>query len=187
MGNFTEAYKLTNVFEGEYSNVSKDAGGETYRGIARNYWKDWGGWDIIDALNKGQSVAQINLVLRDNSELATLVHEFYKTNFWDKARLDEITDQNICNEIYDTGVNFGMGKGVKFLQQAINLTRKDVQLDEDGAIGIKTIQATNSHPNHKLLYKTLNVLQGMAYINNVWKNPSQEKFFNGWLTRVSFL
>ena len=39
MANFEEAYKKTSDFEGGYVNDEDDAGGETYRGIARNFWK----------------------------------------------------------------------------------------------------------------------------------------------------
>ena len=37
MAKFEEAYKLVADFEGSYSNVKSDRGGETYCGIARNF------------------------------------------------------------------------------------------------------------------------------------------------------
>lgn len=197
MADFNTAYQLTKPIEGGYANVSGDRGGETYKGIARVFWPQWQGWEIIDNTKAampryssavpGYSIGELNKVLNANALLQNMVDAFFRTHFWDQARLTEIIDQNIANELFDTGVNFSPGRAVLFLQQAINLTRKDIQVTEDKLIGPKTIAAVNSHSNIKALYKTLNVLQGMAYISDVWRNPVQEKFFIGWLTRVNFL
>lgn len=189
MANFDTAYQLTSEHEGGYANVIGDAGGETYKGIARNYWPNWDGWSWVDITKHGlagTSAQSINNVLSKLPEIEASVKRFYKKHFWDAAKLDSINPQNIANEIYDTGVNFGMSKAIKYLQEAINFTRKDVELTVDGIAGTKTIDAVNTHQNTALLYKVLNILQAEGYIEIIRKNTTQEKFFKGWLNRVVF-
>jgi hypothetical protein len=59
--NYKEAYKATCKFEGGYANDKNDTGGETYKGIARNYWPKWAGWKTVDA-------SKVNGVLSSDSE-----------------------------------------------------------------------------------------------------------------------
>ena len=48
MAKFQIAEAITGRNEGGYANNSADTGGETYAGIARNYWPKWQGWKYID-------------------------------------------------------------------------------------------------------------------------------------------
>lgn len=190
MADFNIAYKITSVNEGGYSNVSGDLGGETYRGIARNYHPKWDGWATIDSIKKANPFLtrkELDARLAAIPELQTSVKNFFKVNFWDINWLDKFNSQDIANELYDTGVNFGPGRALKMLQEAVNFTRTDVTLDVDGAIGNNTLNATNSHADTKLLFKGMNLLQGEAYIEAWRKNSIQEKFIKGWFTRIAFL
>ena len=49
MASFKEAWEETSAVEGGYVDDDDDRGGETYRGVARNFHPDWPGWDRIDA------------------------------------------------------------------------------------------------------------------------------------------
>lgn len=190
MADFNIAYKITSANEGGYANVSGDAGGETYKGIARNYHPKWDGWAIIDSIKKANPFLtrkELDMRLAAIPELQTSVKTFFKINFWDINWLDKFNSQDIANELYDTGVNFGPQRALKMLQEAVNFTRTDVTLDIDGAIGNNTLNATNSHTDTKLLFKGMNLLQGEAYIEAWRKNSIQEKFIKGWFTRVAFL
>ena len=44
MADFKVAFAKTIRFEGGYVNHKADKGGETYKGIARNFWPKWKGW-----------------------------------------------------------------------------------------------------------------------------------------------
>lgn len=187
MADFKTALKVTSRNEGGYANVTGDKGGETYRGIARNFWGYWEGWLIIDRYKLETPLNLLDSKLAQDTTLQEYVDTFFKKNFWDRARLDEVNSQEIANELYDTGVNFAPGRAVRMLQEAINLTRKDLQVTVDGLIGPKTIEAANTHSSPQYLYKMLNVLQGEAYIEIVRRDPTQEKFLKGWFTRVNFL
>jgi len=181
--------------EGGYNNDPDDVGGETYKGIARNYHASWEGWKIVDMYKReGCGIRELNEKLKNNSEMQTLVESFYKQHFWDINRLDSFKSQHIANEIFDTGVNMGVTRAAEFLQKALNVLNNNGKLYEDlvvdGKIGPKSIAALNiilDRNEESLLYKILNVLQGCHYIEFMNKSPIQEKFARGWFNRVNFL
>ena len=112
MAEFLIAYKITAGNEGGYVNDPHDSGGETYCGISRVNFPHWKGWATID-LYKSQGKVHYNVVF---PELANLVHEFYKTNFWDPIDGDNIDDQDVANDAYDMAVNSGVGAAKQMLK-----------------------------------------------------------------------
>ena len=121
------------------------------------------------------------------SSLKNLVELFYEIRFWDNMNLDNIGDQTIANEMFDTGVNQGYKTAVKYFQEALNLTNYYEDSNNvvvDGAVGPKTINAFKKHRRKSNVLKAMNILQGMRYVKICRENPIQEKFFNGWLNRV---
>lgn len=185
MANFDIAHKLTLDFEGGYSNDPQDAGGETYKGIARTKNPAWDGWRVIDNLKKETKDFPKNL--DTDSSLQSNVKQFYKKNYWDALLLDSATSQDIANECYDTSVNMGVGKSVSFMIEALNLLNRN-QIDYkdifDKAISEGVISVLNAHKRPQNVLKTLNGLQFEYYHAIVKSKPEQEKFFNGWLNRV---
>jgi len=183
MGNFNTAYNLTMKAEGGYANNPNDKGGETYKGIARKKNPQWKGWTIIDTLRKTKGFPAI---LESNKALQTLKLDFYKSEFWDKLHLDEINNQAVTNEMFDTSVNMGQAIAAGFLQRALNTANRnglyypDLEVDSKISSGGATIKAMNKHPRPEVIYKILNSLQGMRYINIAEQNKSQEEFINGW-------
>lgn len=186
MANFNLAYTITMKHEGSYANNPADRGGETWKGIARKMHPEWKGWAIVDEYRKKPGFPAN---LGDAPGLQDLVLSFYKNEFWDYLRLDEIKDQRIGNELFDTSVNMGQGVAAIFLQRSLNVSNRNGKdypdLKVDGAIGLKTIQAANNHPRPDQLLKILNTLQGAKYIAICEANPSQEIFMTSWLSRVS--
>jgi len=197
MAKFEEAYQLTSIQEGGYSNHPKDKGGETYHGIARKHWPIWAGWEIIDEI-KNERSPHLSDALALNKELQALIESFYKENFWDKLLCGHLP-QKIANELFDTSVNMGHYYGVYCLQKSLNkLNRnqkdyKDILVD--GQIGAQTLKATSSlfktasfsSRNHdkilKWLLKWMNYYQLRKYDLITEKNPDQEVFIAGWTTR----
>lgn len=184
MANFKLAYSITREFEGEYSNHPKDAGGETYKGIARNSHPNWQGWSLIDSY---KSKPNFPKNLRDSHMLIDYVHDFYKKEYWDVMNLDDVENQDIANELFDTGVNMGIKRAAVFLQRVLNVSNKCERLFQnlkvDGNIGKITVSSLNSHPEQENILLGLNALQGALYITICESNPSQEVFFNGWIKR----
>lgn len=188
MALFYIAFNITMEHEGGYANDPDDVGGETYKGISRRYHPSWQGWGIID---DAKSSSNFPNSLRIYETLNSQVKGFYKANYWDRFEGDRIISQNIANELFDTAVNMGMSRAVKFLQTGLNLLNRNQtnysDIVEDGKFGPATMNALTSYSymdNEIYLLKILNILQGMHYINYMTKSPIQERFARGWLKRV---
>lgn len=191
MADFDVAYDITLAHEGGYDNDPDDAGGETYKGVARKYYPTWAGWAIIDAAKEEPDFPNS---LKDNIVLDSMIREFYKLNYWNRFAGDDLSEQLLANELFDTGVNMGVSRAVEFLQKALNVLNRNGKLyddiGEDGKFGNDTINALSAYlstDSVNLLLKIINVLQGMHYVNYMTKNPTQEKYARGWFNRVEFV
>jgi lysozyme family protein len=189
MADFDKAYSITLGHEGGYSNDPYDVGGETYKGVSRSYYPDWAGWTIID---KAKSDPKFPNCLQGNNKLDVLIKQFYKENYWNLFWGDQLPNQEVANELFDTGVNMGVGRAVKYLQKALNVLNRNqndyADVVEDGSFGMNTLGALNQYlaiDDESFLLKIMNILQGMHYIDYMTKSPTQEKFARGWLKRVS--
>ena len=181
MADFSQAYKITMSNEGGYAHQQNDSGGETWRGIARNFWPEWAGWTIVDAAN-AQHPKNLNQVLGNNGKLEQLVLAFYKTEFWDSLSLQAIKNQKLANQLFDISVNMGTGTAAKLLQMALN-TFPNNSLIVDHIIGRATITATNNS-DQKSLYEKINELRKELYNQIIVNNPSQAVFKDGWMARI---
>lgn len=188
MAIFLYAFQHTMGHEGGYVNDQDDRGGETYSGISRKFNPQWEGWKIIDIK---KTISYFPKNLQEVTELQSLVWIFYKQKYWDVFSGDNIDNQNIANELFDTGVNMGTTRACKFFQKALNYLNKNEKLFkdlvEDGKIGKKTLSSYNklNNKDKEYLYKILNILQGNHYLEYMKKDPKQEKFCRGWLNRVT--
>jgi len=185
MANFKEAYDKTMGHEGGYGNDPDDVGGETYKGISRVYNPSWSGWIVIDAAKNGPDFPSS---LDANVALQNSVGEFYKDKYWDVNRLD-VFPQSVAEEMFDTGVNMGVGRAARFLQKALNYLNRNGKLygdlDVDGKIGPASLNAMAACKNdERVILAMLNTLQGMHYMNYMDKSPSQKKYARGWFKRV---
>ncbi len=181
MADFHIGHSVTMGNEGGYANNPADRGGETWMGISRNNWRTWQGWAIVDRI-KAEKPASLNHALAGDEELNKLVLEFYKNNFWDCLKLDDVECQHVGNNLYDAAVNNGTGAGAKFLQKAVNAFTND-SLKVDGSIGPKTIAAANSL-DKKGLYDKINELRRQKYEAIIAKDSSQAQFKHSWFSRI---
>jgi lysozyme family protein len=191
MADFEKAYFRTMDHEGGYVADPDDAGGETYMGISRVYNPSWEGWNIIDDLKRLDVFPQN---LNDDDELQDMVMDFYEQYYWDVNRLDEVESQAVASEMFDTGVNMGVRRAAKFLQEALNYLNRDENsypdLVVDGVIGRITLDALEiimEGNDEDILLTIMNVLQGQHYLNYMKKSPIQEKYCRGWFRRVSLI
>jgi lysozyme family protein len=162
MADFAPAFEAMIKNEGGYvlHTVEGDRGGMTYAGIARNMQRSWPGWPLIDA---GQDVP------------ASMVRDFYKRDFWDNIRGDELQHQDIAQSIFDFQVNAG--------RPARTLAQLVVGLTPDGQFGPKTLTALNAADPDKfvLAYALAKIAR---YRDIVSKNRTQIKFLLGWINRT---
>lgn len=134
MANFDKAWAVTAKNEGGYANDPNDNGGETYSGIARNYWPNWLGWHWLDAWKVVHGRPKDNQTF---SEMANDVISFYKEHFWDKVMGDKIINQDVATEIFDSSVNMG-------IREAVILTQRTLSLPETGIMDILTLNSLNT-------------------------------------------
>ena len=181
---FVEAYNSIMDSEGGYANLTGDTGGETYKGIARNYHPKWQGWEIIDKY-KSEYPEDFKEYLAKDHTLQNLVVLFYKQNYWDIFNGDELPFP-VAEELLDQSVNQGTGiLGGKRLQEALNLLNRNgklfSKLSVDGIVGSNTLEAVKK-VNQRRLIKVLNGLQFIRYYELDTKNPANKRFV-GWFDR----
>ena len=166
MAQFEQAFELMIKDEGGYvlHNVEGDTGGMTYAGIARNKNPQWQGWALVDKKEFGGS-------------LTGMVREFYRTEFWDKMRGNEIENQEVANTVFNFGVNAGMGMAVKLAQLIVGAT-------PDGGIGAKTIEKLNQVTDGQRFKESYALTKIARYAEICNKNRTQSKFLLGWINRT---
>ncbi len=185
MADFKEAFEITLDIEGGYGNDPDDSGGETYKGISRVHHPKWSGWGLIDGQKQVSGFPQI---LEDDAALDHSVQSFYKTEFWDKIRGDDLGSQMIANELFDTAVIMSPRKAIVFLQRCLNMLNvmEDLYPDivVDGGIGVKTLATLKSYlkvRSERLMYNYLNGVQFSYFIERIEKRERNENFARGWI------
>ena len=136
-----------------YVNDPADSGGETKFGVAQN--------------------ANPNIKVRTMNYDAA--KKIYETNYWKISGCDKLA-LSVAIFHFDTAVNCGVGRAIKFLQTALGVT-------VDGKLGKETYDAI-SEIDQDLLLQKLFKLRTQYYKDIVSSKPSQEKFLKGWMARV---
>lgn len=117
----------------------------------------------------------------------------YKRDFWDPLHLDQVTDSQIAEEIFDTAVNTSAPRTPitvgKIVQRAINFLEPgalDAPLEVDGIIGPTTMFYINKwcREDPEALFKALNGEQYAYYKECEYHNPIKKKFAWGWMKRI---
>ncbi len=172
MANFERTFQKTLRAEGgmKLSKLPGDSGGQTFAGISRNNWPHWAGWAIIDA---GRL---------DDPRLTPLVRDFYRSNFWEPLRGDEIESQVAIDALFDACFNGGLVVGVKLMQIAVGTV-------PDGVMGPKTIAAINGLKEvtitaDTMLDERLFVLRVARYLGIGEKKKEQRQFYQSWMSRA---
>jgi lysozyme family protein len=174
---FEAAVAATLRVEIGYSNDPNDRGGPTRFGIT-------------------QAVARRFGYAGDMTEYPIEEAErVYKVQYWNTARLDEVDaiSEDIAQELFDTGVNLGIGRAGMFLQRSLNALNREQRdypdLTVDGIIGPATLHSLRSFIARRqaqgelVLLRALDGLQRAAYIALSENNGTQESFVFGWLLR----
>lgn len=203
-----EPIKLTFLREGELSIDNSDTGGFTYLGIAYNKNKSFtvineilefvgkeliklGIIKSIDELRnlgtpKGKPISisstvlnTLNNLLRKNKYENKLI-EYYKKQYWDVNKCDDISSQTLAEELFDFGVNAGPGTAAKILQRLVDVK-------DDGNLGEMSLYAINCAICFDLFSLQLNfALEKIKHYHRISKAPGSEnrKYIHGWLNRT---
>ena len=163
MDRFEKIFDYLLRVEGGYSDDEHDKGGKTKFGIIEEEARDFGYKGNMQDLTKDFAK---NIYLK----------KYYLGN-----KLDKIVNDRVALSICDWAVNSGRN-GTKNAQIAINQLT-NANLDVDGIIGSKTLEALNSVDSDKFL-EVYHNLQRIYYKGKVEADRSQEGFLTGWLNRV---
>ena len=163
MDRFEKIFDYLIKVEGGYSNDKNDKGGKTKYGIIEEEARDFG--------YKGD-MQDLTIDFAKNIYLK----KYYLGNM-----LDKVTNDKVALSICDWTVNSGKN-GIKNAQIAINQLT-NANLDADGIIGNKTLEALNAIDSEKFL-EVYHNLQRIYYKGKVEADNTQEKFLTGWLNRV---
>lgn len=119
MAKFEVAHKGTSVNEGDYANDKNDRGGETWKGIARTKNPQWLGWKIIDQYRND---SRFPAILNSLPALEVEVLKFYRAQYWNVIKGDQLKHQEVANSLYDSAVNMGPKQAIKLAQRAAGIT-----------------------------------------------------------------
>ena len=149
--------------EGGFTDDENDRGGKTNWGITEEEAREFG----------------------YTGDMRNLTKDFAKNIYLKKYclgnKLDKILNNKVALSIFDWTVNSGRN-GIKNAQIAINQLT-NANLDVDGIIGNKTLEALNVADPEKFL-EVYHNLQRIYYKGKVEADRTQEDFLAGWLNRV---
>lgn len=114
-----------------------------------------------------------------NLDIANLTEaeakRIYKREYWDRLNLSKLPAAMRRN-LFFNAVNSGVSTVAKDLQEALNVT-------PDGIVGPQTIEAAKNFKGD--LDERTRTSQIERYLRIVQNDPSQRKFLNGWINRVT--
>jgi lysozyme family protein len=177
MDSFEKAFANTVGLEGGYSDNQNDAGGKTKYGITEKVARTHGYAGEMKDLPLG------------------LAQKIYRESYWDINRLGDVAaiSEPVALELFDTGVNAGVGVAGTMFQQALNVLNRgghdfnDVPVD--GRIGSLSVAAFSEYMSRRkdqgerVMLLALNSLQGAKYIELAEKCEKDEEFVFGWLAK----
>lgn len=147
---------------GVITDTASDKGGRTRFGVAEKAHPKLTSTGFYDTMPFDTALA-----------LAT---EVYTKEYAEPLQLDKIMSQEVANAALSFDVNEGVGTFVKLLQKALGLV-------QDGKFGPITLVKVNSSVPLTLL-RALQVVETLYYQDIVHKDPTQQKFYKGWMNRI---
>lgn len=162
MSSFNYAFTEVIGLEGGYVNDPSDNGLETKWGISKRSYPN------VDIKN----------LTREEAE------QIYWKDFWNALLLTKVDSVAVATEIFEQAVNFGRKQAAAHAQRGLGLLGETILVD--GWMGDKTIGAINhlSLVRTAAYLKILTGLQFCKYLEIVTNDPTQKRFFVGWLRRV---
>ena len=185
MAKIEDAMKIISWVEHSNDNervLHKNKGelGLTFFGIYQSAHPTLSIWNTINkALKIEPNIKKAGAILMKDSELLNQVNIFYKREFWDKMRLDEVDSQHIANEIFVFGVNVHW-------KTAIKVSQKLIGVEADGVIGPKTLAAINSF-NENTFDREFDQYEIEYYKQIAINKPHIAHNLNGWIYRARYV
>lgn len=181
MKNFTNAFYILMSLE---FNSPKNAlhknpneKGLTFMGIYETAHPSWQGWgQVRAAINAYGDIEKASIALYNDDALIEKVKIFYKKEFWDKMRLDEVDSELKACELFVFGVNVDTVPAVRVLQRLLGVV-------VDGIMGQKTLKALNDY-NEQSFDVDFDRAEIAYYRNLVKAKPEYHIYEGGWINRA---
>jgi lysozyme family protein len=164
---FDDSLPFVLRWEGGYINHPADPGGATNKGVTQKVYDAW----RIGQGRPAQDVRQIT-----DAE----VHAIYEGGYWRPPRCDALL-RKLDLVHFDTAVNMGPGRAVRFLQGALGTK-------VDGSFGPGTERALpdNADDLAGALARYCDARQAY-YLRLIEQNPKLAVFSKGWMNRLNAL
>ena len=179
--NYTQAFNL--LMSLEFSrpenalHKNPNEKGLTFMGIYEAAHPSWQGWgQVRAAINAYGDLEKASVALYNDDALIEKVKIFYKKEFWDKMRLDEVDSELKSCELFVFGVNVDTVPAVKVLQRLLGVV-------VDGIMGQKTLKALNDY-NEQSFDVDFDRAEIAYYRNLVKAKPEYHIYERGWINRA---
>jgi lysozyme family protein len=150
--NFDESFEHVIGHEGGYVNDPLDPGGETNFGVSRRSYP-------------GEDIANMTI---------ERAKEIYMRDYWGPAGCDGVPDL-LKFDLFDMAINQGVKPAIRALQHACGEV-------EDGILGPRTLQALQSIPPVRLLFR-FDAARLVRYSES--DDARWGRFGRGWIRRVA--
>lgn len=162
---FTASLPFVLRWEGGYVNHPNDPGGATNKGVTQRVYDDW---------RKRQGLAPRDVRQLEEPEM----HAIYEAGYWVPPRCD-LLQRKLDLVQFDTAVNMGPGRAVRFLQSALGC-------GVDGKFGPVTRAAAEACDLGSTIIAYCDRRED--YYNGLArKNPKFKVFLKGWMNRLNAL
>jgi len=154
--NFQFCFQELLKHEGGYVNHKLDPGGITNLGVTKKVWDEWTG--------KNNTADDMKALTPE------MVAPLYENRYWDACRCNDLAS-GVDYVVFDTAVNSGKVRAVKFLQSVVGAV-------PDGAIGPVTIASANNKGSRLVIEQFCDKREAF------WRSLSTfDTFGKGWLRR----
>ena len=167
---FEQSFKNLLPWEGGYSNDPGDDGGPTDLGVIQVEYN-------AERREEGLPLQSVRNITMAEAE------DVYRRKYWQPMACDKL-NPGVANAVFDSGVNSGIGRGVQWLQRAINELGGSVAVD--GVVGPLTVAAANSTPPDKLIDAMLDLRLAFLHVAHNHEGQALWPLFgHGWASRVA--
>ena len=156
--NWDQCFQMVLKHEGGFVNNPRDPGGMTNLGVTKMVWEAYIDHDVSE--------------FEMRSLTPEMVKPFYKKNYWDKIRGDDLPS-GVDYAAYDFAVNSGTGRAAKYLQQIAGVIA-------DGVLGSKSMGAIRECDPEQMVDAFCDMR-----LNFLKRLPTFDTFGKGWSRRVA--
>lgn len=183
MAIFDKSYELLEEYEfnndpQKFLHKNRTEETETLGGIYRHQNPNAIDWAFVDELYKicNFDMSRASVLLYCDSKTVNQVKNFFKKNYWDVSKLDEVHSQKIADEIFLCSVLCGVKTASKMAQKLVGAV-------EDGIIGDISVKCLNN-TNAGYFDIKYDELEKDHFDNIVSINPELKIYLSGWKSRA---